>query len=193
MQDRVRILHLEDNLRDAELIENALEDQGIPRAGRGLKHRMRSPRPFRTDTFDLIISDFTFPTFNGLHALEVARNARPDVPFIFVSGTIGEERAVEAMRQGATDYVLKDKITRLGAVVRRALAETSLRVQRRLAEDKQRESEHLFEILLESMSDMVLLVDRDLRYQYANPGSRANIAHIRGGDRREECFRGVAH
>ena len=136
MQDRIRILHLEDNMRDAELIERALEDQGLTASWT----RVETPEALATTLeqgpFDLIISDFTFPTFNGLHALEVARSFRPDIPFIFVSGTIGEERAVEAMRKGAVDYVLKDKIFRLGAVVRRALAETSLRVQRRLAEEE---------------------------------------------------------
>ena len=136
MQDSIRILHLEDNLRDAELIENALEDQGIHATWTRVETPEALAEALQEDPFDLVISDFTFPTFSGLHALEVVKNSRPDVPFIFVSGTIGEERAVEAMRQGATDYVLKDKIFKLGAVVQRALAETSLRVQRRLAEEE---------------------------------------------------------
>jgi len=136
VQDRIRILHLEDNLRDAELIESALENQGVNASWTRVETPEALAKALQEDPFDLIISDFTFPTFNGLNALEVAKNSRPDVPFIFVSGTIGEERAVEAMRKGATDYVLKDKIFRLGVVVRRALAETSLRVQRRLAEEE---------------------------------------------------------
>jgi len=136
MQGRIRILHLEDNIRDAELITSALEDQGVNAAWTRVESSEALAKALREDTYDLIVSDFTFPSFNGLDALEVAKGTRPDVPFIFVSGTIGEERAVEAMRKGAVDYVLKDKIFRLGAVVRRALAETSLRVQRKLAEEE---------------------------------------------------------
>src|SRR5271157_1647654 len=150
VKDRIRILHLEDNLRDAELIESALEGQGVNASWTLVETPEALVKALQKEPFNLVISDFTFPTFYGLDALELAKNSRPDVPFIFVSGTIGEERAVEAMRRGATDYVLKDKIFRLGDVVKRALAETALRVQRGLAEDRQRESEHLFKILLES-------------------------------------------
>lgn len=151
MQDRVRILHLEDNLLDAELIQRALEDQGVMAAWTRVETPEALSQELREHPFDLIISDFTFPTFNGLNALETARRFRPDIPFVFVSGTIGEEKAVEAMRRGATDYVLKDKIFRLGAVVRRALAGTSLRVQRTLAEKElHRVSEQLTRLLIAS-------------------------------------------
>ena len=151
MQDRIRILHLEDNIRDAELIESALEEQGVNATWTRVETAEALGNALQGNLFDLIISDFAFPTFNGLDALEAARKLRPGIPFIFVSGTIGEERAVEAMRKGATDYVLKDKIFRLGAVVQRAMAETSLRVQRRLAEEElHRISEQLTRVLAAS-------------------------------------------
>jgi two-component system cell cycle sensor histidine kinase/response regulator CckA len=151
VQDRIRILHLEDNLRDAELIQSALEDQGMNATWSRVETPEALAKVLQEDPFDLIISDFAFPTFSGLDVLEAVRKSRPNIPFIFVSGTIGEERAVEAMRRGATDYVLKDKIFRLGAVVQRALAETSLRVQRRLAEEElHRVSEQLTRLLAAS-------------------------------------------
>jgi CheY-like chemotaxis protein len=109
VQDRIRILHLEDNLRDAELIESALEDQGVNAVWTRVETPEALAKALQKEYFDLIISDFTFPTFNGFNALETARKCQPGIPFIFVSGTIGEERAVEAMRKGATDYVLTRK------------------------------------------------------------------------------------
>lgn len=151
MRDSIRILHLEDNLRDAELIESALAGQGVNATWTRVETPEALVEALQEDSFDLIISDFTFPTFTGLNALEAARECRPGIPFIFVSGTIGEERAVEAIKKGATDYVLKDKIFRLGAVVQRALAETSLRVQRGLAEEElHRVSEQLTRLLVAS-------------------------------------------
>src|SRR6185295_661832 len=88
-------------------------------------------------TPDLIISDFSLPdSFDGLAALEIAKQKVPEVPFVFVSGTIGEERAVEAMKRGATDYVLKDKLNRLIPVIARALQEVEERAARRNAEEE---------------------------------------------------------
>src|SRR5580692_6474942 len=90
---------------------------------------------------DLIISDFSLPQFDGLRALEVAAAHSPHTPFIFVSGTIGEERAIEALRRGATDYVLKTNLARLGPAVERALREAALRAKGREAEAQRREQE----------------------------------------------------
>jgi DNA-binding NtrC family response regulator len=79
--------------------------------------------------FDLILSDFTLPAFDGLSALKIARAERPDLPVILVSGTLGEERAVDALKNGATDYILKERLTRLAPAVRRAMLEVETRAE----------------------------------------------------------------
>ncbi len=89
-----------------------------------------------TETYDVILSDYHLPAFDGMTALEMARAAAPDTPFIFVSGAIGEERAVETLRRGATDYILKDRITRLPSAVERAIAERDERRLRNEAEER---------------------------------------------------------
>ena len=84
--------------------------------------------------FDLILSDYSLPTFDGLSALEMARAVQPDLPMIFVSGTLGEERAVEVLKRGATDYILKEGVSRLVPAVRRAMQEVEERNERRRLE-----------------------------------------------------------
>jgi DNA-binding NtrC family response regulator len=117
---------------------------------------------------DLILSDFSMPNFDGMNALHVAQTLAPGVPFIFVSGTIGEERAIEAIRMGATDYVLKDNTRRLGSSVKRALVDIQERAQARKGEE---ERARLVEIL-EATSDYVAMTDPDGRVIYlTRPGA----------------------
>ena len=85
--------------------------------------------------FDLILADYTLPSFDGLSALKIALEKCPDVPFIFVSGTLGEEVAIEALKIGATDYVLKERLSRIVPSVHRALREAQERTERKLAEE----------------------------------------------------------
>jgi diguanylate cyclase (GGDEF)-like protein len=124
MEGPLRILMLEDVASDAELEIGTLERAGV----RCEYHRVQTEADFAAqfEKVDphLILSDFTLPSFDGLSALKRARDARPEVPFIFVSGTIGEERAIEALKQGATDYVLKNNLARLPSAVMRAMRES---------------------------------------------------------------------
>jgi diguanylate cyclase (GGDEF)-like protein/PAS domain S-box-containing protein len=119
----------------------------------------------------VILADFSMPGFSGMDALRLARVTAPDVPFIFVSGTIGEERAIEAIRLGATDYVLKDNLRRLGTSVRRALSEVVERGRARTAEE---ERARLVEIL-EATSDCVSMSDPAGRVIYLNAAGRKLI------------------
>lgn len=134
MTKQLRLVLVEDDPSDGELIARHLVKAHLDclihrvQTEAGLLSALSEVQP------DLIISDYTLPRFNGLRALEVANTHAPDTPFIFVSGTIGEERAIEAMRQGATDYVLKSNLARLSSSVVRALREASTRVQQREAE-----------------------------------------------------------
>ena len=106
MDQPLRILHLEDDLDDATLIHRRLESEGLAIAVRHVQDLESFRSALRSGEFDLVLSDFRLGSATGLDALEVRRELRPDVPFIFVSGALGEERAVETMRNGATDYVI---------------------------------------------------------------------------------------
>ena len=125
---------MEDNPTDAEFLQVMLERQGIDCAIKRVETREAFQGALEREQFDLIISDFTIPSFDGLSALTIAGQKRPELPFVFVSGTIGEEAAVESLKRGATDYVLKDRLSRLGASVKRAVEQAQARVERRQGE-----------------------------------------------------------
>jgi PAS domain S-box-containing protein len=155
MKTPLHILHLEDNLKDASLIEAFLETEGISCDITCVSRRNEFCTVLEKPELDLILSDFTMPGFDGLSALEIARKHRPDVPFIFLSGTIGEELAVEALKEGATDYVIKDRMTRLPIAIRRALREREEAKQRRVIEEELRKSEERFKYAARATQDMV--------------------------------------
>lgn len=131
---RLRILYLEDEPRDAELVQASLEAEGL---GCDLT-RVDTQADFRMlledGGFDLVLADYTLPLFDGMSALNLTQEISPQVPFIFVSGTMGEEIAIEALKQGATDYVFKTRLSRIAPSVRRALREAEERSQRARAE-----------------------------------------------------------
>jgi diguanylate cyclase (GGDEF)-like protein len=127
----IRVLLVEDMEIEGELTRRQLLASGIAH----VMHRVETENAMRAalSSFKptIILSDFTLPTFDGLSALEIARECAPDIPFLFVSGTIGEERAIEALRRGAVDYVLKTNLARLGPAVKRALEEANAKLVRR--------------------------------------------------------------
>lgn len=158
--DPVKVLLLEDNDHDAELLTRVLSKAEPPM---DLEiHRARSRSEFIEKLSEvhpsLIISDYTIPGFDGLSALGMAQDTSPDTPFIFVSGTIGEERAIDALKRGASDYVLKDNARRLVPAVQRALQEAMVVRARREAEQALVESEKRYESLVELSPDGVFLV-----------------------------------
>ncbi len=130
----LHIACLEDDLRDRELVAAALQDAGLACHFTYAASQPELEAVLRQPQLDIILSDFTLPSFGGAEALRLARRLRPEVPFIYVSGTIGEERAVESLHLGAVDYVLKDRLARLGPVVQRALHEARLRQAQQKAE-----------------------------------------------------------
>src|SRR6267142_3314535 len=130
----LRLLLTEDNAADAEL-----ELRELKRAGLRIAHRVADTEQgfvsaLREFCPDVILSDFSMPGFDGMAALALARELAPDTPFVFVSGTLGEEYAIRALRNGATDYVLKTNLMRLPPAVERALTESAARAQRRRGE-----------------------------------------------------------
>ena len=141
MGSSLRILHLEDDVADAELVRDTLRLEGIASDVTRVETESGFVTSLQRGGFDLILADYTLPSFDGLSALKVVRQQRPDLPFIFVSGTLGEDVAIEALKIGATDYVLKTRLNRLVPAVRRALREAEEMAQRRRAEDSRRQSE----------------------------------------------------
>jgi signal transduction histidine kinase len=134
MRRTYRILMLDDAPADAELIERELKTAGIPYEGRLVSTGDAFRRSLASFEPDLVLSDYTVPSFGGVQALELVRAASKDLPFVLVSGSIGEAGAIEIMRKGATDYVLKDNLARLGPAVVRALEEAEHKAGRRAAE-----------------------------------------------------------
>jgi len=138
------LLHLEDDPVDAELITTTLIDGGIPCQSQLVDTRQAFVAALKEGRMDLILADYSIPGFDGMTALILARQHCPDVPFLFVSATIGEELAIDAMHQGATDYVLKQRLGRLVPSVQRALRELDDRAERKRAEEALRQSEKQF-------------------------------------------------
>lgn len=136
MEQELRLLIVEDIAAEAELAIRQLKMAGLKVAWRRVETEAAFLQAMQEMRPDLILSDFSLPHFDGLSALAIACREIPDVPFIFVSGTIGEERAIEVLKHGAVDYVLKTNLGRLGPAVKRALAETASRLARRKAEER---------------------------------------------------------
>jgi signal transduction histidine kinase len=130
----VRVLHLEDSARDAERVSEFLRADGIPCRIERVWTRAAFIQALAPGRFDLILADHRLADFDGADALGIACSTTPATPFVFVSGTLGEEVAVEALKRGATDYVVKLRLERLGGVVRRALADAAERAERQRAE-----------------------------------------------------------
>src|SRR5690349_20157646 len=153
-QNLLAILHLEDNAVDADLIRDSLDLEGIACKIRRVVTREDFEAALRDEVFDLILSDYSLPGFDGMSALSLAKSQNPDIPFLFVSGTIGEERAVESLKNGAVDYVLKDRTSRLVSAIRRAHQDSLERRRRREIEEQLRERNELFRQITESVDDL---------------------------------------
>lgn len=141
--DALKILYLEDNEMDAELVRHILVRDGLTPELDRVWTKANFEAKLGAGQFNIILCDNRLPSFDGLSALAMAKKKRPEIPFIFVSGTIGEEAAVEALKGGATDYVLKDRLGRLPSAVRRAVEMSEERSKRREAEESLRQVQKL--------------------------------------------------
>jgi len=155
MERALRILILEDLPSDAELMAYELRQAGIAHSYRRVADRKDFVAALEANWPDLILSDFHLPDFDGLEALTLAQAISPDTPFVFVSGVMGEEVAIDAMRLGATDYVLKDRLSRLGPAIQRSLREAEERRDRRQAEAALKASEEEYLLLVKNLPGVV--------------------------------------
>jgi len=178
----LKILHLEDNQKDMELARETLAEEGIEYEPIFAADREEFAAALAEGGFDLIISDYSLPSFDGLTALTMTREAYPDIPFIFLSGVLGEDRAIESLKSGATDYVMKSKLTRLAPAVRRALNYKEVQLARRAADDlllREKERFHAlsveFQTLLDAIPDMISIRDPDFKIIWANKATAAGM------------------
>ncbi len=155
----LQILMIEDNEADAYLEVAELRRAGFTVAFTRVDSEAALRAALPKQAWDLILCDFTLPGFSGAEALRIAKEAAAEVPFIFVSGTIGEAAVVEAMRSGAQDYVMKDRLTRLAPAVARELREAATRREARQADQWMRESEHKYRQLFDALHEAVFVIE----------------------------------
>ncbi len=161
----LRILHLEDDQNDAELISLLLEKEGFVCDFINVENRKNFIAAVDRHNFDIIFADFSLPSFNGMEALKIAQKKCSDIPFIFVSATLGEELAIESLKNGATDYVFKQRLSRLLPSVKRALVEFENKI-----ELKKKEAQLcILSRAVEQSPSSVMITDPDGNIEYVNP------------------------
>ncbi|MGD0276285.1 MAG: PAS domain S-box protein [Syntrophales bacterium] len=159
MNKTLRLLILEDVPTDAALMENELTESGMNLISKCVVAKASFTNAITEFSPDLILSDYSLPSFNGLSALKIAREKCPDVPFIFVSGALGEEMAIDLLKKGATDYVLKNRLSRLAPAVARALHEIEERNERIRIENALKESEIRYRTIFENTGTATIIID----------------------------------
>jgi two-component system cell cycle sensor histidine kinase/response regulator CckA len=191
----IRVLHLEDSLRDAELIRGKLDLAGVSCDVVLTNSRESFDAALRRQSFDLVLCDYNVPGYDGVSALTRVKEVQPEAPVIIISGTVGEEEAVKCLHAGATDYLLKQRLERLAAAVRRAIQETDDRRRRKEAEDALLQRERRLSSIYEAVADMLfyLAVEDDGGYRFlsVNPAfvSATGLAYDRViGERIETVF-----
>ncbi|MFN6460404.1 MAG: response regulator [Nostoc sp. DedVER02] len=164
----LRFLLLEDSLLDTELIQMVLTQGEIDCELIRVETGADFLAALETEAFDLILADYALPSFDGISALEIARNRSLEVPFIFVSAALGEELAIEALKNGATDYVLKQRLGRLVPSVQRALREAKERRELKQAEELLQKSEAKYRRIVDTSYEGIWMIDSESRTEFVN-------------------------
>lgn len=172
MSDRLKIIIVEDVPFDAELMERELRKSGFEFTTRCVETEQDFLRELKQFSPDLILSDNSMPRFNGMKALQLSKQHAPLTPFILVTGSVNEMTAVECIKAGADDYVLKEHLTRLAPAVNDAFKRSRNAREKEKVERALRESEDMFRMITENMSDLIAVVDLDGRRVYNSPSYR---------------------
>src|SRR5215212_5309868 len=184
----LRVLSFEDSPLESELVYTALKGGGVECEIFRVQTRADFVAALESDEFDLILADYSLPSFDGLSALKVAQEIRPEAPFVLVSGMVGEEMAIEALKNGATDYVLKNGLERLVPAVQRALREAEERAKRKRAEEALQYQLGLTRTITDNAADSLFLWDTEGRVTFINPAAEETF-----GWRQEELLGEVLH
>ena len=177
MDKPLRILHLEDDSDFVTLVSSLLQQEGLPVEMTSAKDFPEFISAMENQSFDIILADYSLPSCTGLQALEKVRQKGLDTPFVLISGTIGEQAAIECLRCGATDYVLKNKIERLAPTVRRAVKEAEERAHRKRAETELVRREKYFRTLTEHSLDVLTILSREGLFQYNSPSLKSVLGY----------------
>jgi hypothetical protein len=161
MREKIKILHLEDSVKDFELMHSIIESGEIEHEYFLTDNEKDFVNLLETENIDVILADYNLPDYNGNEALKFVKEKYSFIPFIFVSGTIGEDVAISAMLNGATDYVLKNKLERLIPAIKRALKERENNNIKIEAEEALRASEEKFKAIYQYSNDAIMLLDRN--------------------------------
>ena len=169
MRPVLRVLVVEDSEFDAQMITSLIRKSGYDVVSERVETAEAMEKALREKRWDIILSDYNLPSFSAPEALKVLQSSKLDLPFIIISGGIGEATAVAAMKAGAHDYLMKGNLNRLAPAIERELREAANRRERSEAREKLQESELRYRLLWESSPDAVLLMDAESRIHFANP------------------------
>lgn len=172
------LLIVEDVAGDADAIEAELRQEGVRCRTRRVETRDGFLAELTKTPPDLIISDFNLPAFDGLEALRLVQQIEPDIPFILVTGPRSEEVAVECMREGADDYILKNSLKRLPSAISNVLRKRAAEREKGWAEAQLRRSEEQFRLITENTGDLVSLLDLEGRFLYASPSFKSQLGYV---------------
>ena len=169
MKPVLRVLVVEDSEFDAQMVTSLIRKSGADVISERVETAEQMESALRAKPWDIILSDYNLPTFSAPEALKILQHSELDLPFIIISGGIGEATAVAAMKAGAHDYLMKGNLNRLPPAIERELREAAVRRERREARENLRESEMRYRLLWESAPDAVLLLDADSKIHFVNP------------------------
>jgi two-component system, cell cycle sensor histidine kinase and response regulator CckA len=191
MKKPLRILYLEDDPDFAELVRSLFQQDNLRAEVKRVVGRAEFETALNSEPFDVILSDYRLPKYTGLEALAFVRKKHPDIPFILISGTIGEHAAIESLKAGAIDYILKQNPERLVSAIRRAAQEAVERIKRRQVEEELVRREKYFRTLTENSLNVLCILSKEGNFLYTSP----SIEHVLGYTPEEllgaDCFKYV--
>lgn len=174
---KLRLLVLEDVANDAELEIAELQQAGYECEWKRVETREDFLACLDTPDYELILSDYALPAFDGLTALSLLQERKVDIPFILVSGTLGEDAAIDSLKAGAVDYVLKTRLSRLAPVVTRALKEQAESLERKRMQQELQSANERFRAIMESAADAIITMDSRGQVMEWNPAAQATFGY----------------
>src|SRR5205807_5129139 len=178
MKTSLRVLIVEDSEFDAQMMVSMLRKGGYDVTSERVETESALKAALQRSSWDIILADYNLPEFNALAALQVLQESALDLPFVIVSGGIGEDIAVSAMKAGAHDYLMKGNLSRLVPAVERELREAANRAGQREAKRALQESELRYRLLWETSPDAVILMDTESRIHFANPAVKEVFGYL---------------